>query len=59
MRFNALALLFSELESTTKRLEMIDKLSTFFENIKKSKNFEDLDKIIPDDERYCVARGRQ
>jgi len=46
MRFNALALLFSELESTTKRLEMTDKLSTFFENIKKSKNFNDLDKII-------------
>ncbi|MHA1319652.1 MAG: ATP-dependent DNA ligase [Promethearchaeota archaeon] len=46
MRFKALAILFSELESTTKRLEMIDTLSTFFENIKKSNDFKDLDKII-------------
>ena len=46
MRFKALAILFSELESTTKRLEMIDKLSSFFENIKKSNDFNDLDKII-------------
>ncbi|MHA1254593.1 MAG: ATP-dependent DNA ligase [Promethearchaeota archaeon] len=46
MRFKALAILFSELESTTKRLEMTDTLSSFFENIKKSKDFKDLDKII-------------
>jgi DNA ligase-1 len=46
MKFNKLALLFSELESTTKRLEMIDILSKFFKEIKKSKDFEDLDKII-------------
>jgi DNA ligase-1 len=46
MKFKALAILFSELEATTKRLEMIDKLSLFFENIKKSNEFKDLDKII-------------
>ena len=46
MRFKALAILFSELESTTKRLEMTDKLSSFFENIKNSNDFKDLDKII-------------
>ena len=46
MRFLALAILFSELESTSKRLEMTDKLSIFFENIKNSNDFKDLDKII-------------
>jgi DNA ligase-1 len=46
MRFNELAQLFSELESTTKRLEMIDLLSKFFSETKQSNNFEDLDKII-------------
>ena len=46
MRFLALAILFSELESTSKRLEMTDKLSLFFKNIKKSNDFKDLDKII-------------
>jgi len=46
MRFEALAILFSELEATTKRLEMTDILSSFFENIKKSNDFKDLDKII-------------
>ncbi len=46
MRFNTLAQLFSELEGTTKRLEMIDLLSKFFTKIKESKDFEDLDKII-------------
>ena len=46
MRFKALAILFSELESTTKRLEMTDKLSLFFENIKRSNDFKELDKII-------------
>ena len=46
MKFNSLAKLFSELEGTTKRLEMIDLLSNFFRDIKERKNFEDLDKII-------------
>jgi DNA ligase-1 len=46
MRFNKLSQLFSELEGTTKRLEMIAMLSKFFEEIKTSKNFEDLDKIV-------------
>ncbi|MFX1380208.1 MAG: ATP-dependent DNA ligase [Promethearchaeota archaeon] len=46
MRFNKLSELFSKLESTTKRLEMIDILSNFFLTIKESKDFEDLDKII-------------
>ncbi|MFW9874902.1 MAG: ATP-dependent DNA ligase [Candidatus Thorarchaeota archaeon] len=46
MKFNNLAKLFSELEGTTKRLEMIDLLSNFFRDIKERKDFEDLDKII-------------
>ncbi|TET57540.1 MAG: ATP-dependent DNA ligase [Promethearchaeota archaeon] len=46
MKFNNLSQLFSELESTSKRLEMIDLLSNFFREIKDSKKFEDLDKII-------------
>lgn len=46
MKFNKLALLFSELEGTSKRLEMIDLLSNFFKEIKELKDFEDLDKII-------------
>jgi len=46
MKFNKLSQLFSELESTTKRLEMIDLLSKFFKEIKQSQDFEDLDKII-------------
>ncbi len=46
MKFNKLAHLFSELESTTKRLEMIDLLAKFFEEIKNTKNFEDLDKVV-------------
>ena len=46
MKFNNLAKLFSELEGTTKRLEMIDLLSEFFRDIKERKDFEDLDKII-------------
>ncbi|GAH41090.1 unnamed protein product, partial [marine sediment metagenome] len=46
MKFKTLAVLFSDLEATPKRLEMIDILSTFFGNIKKNKNFKDLDKII-------------
>ncbi|MFX1316667.1 MAG: ATP-dependent DNA ligase [Promethearchaeota archaeon] len=46
MKFNKLAQLFSKLESTTKRLEMIDLLSDFFNEIKKLKDYEDLDKIV-------------
>ncbi|MFW9988917.1 MAG: DNA ligase, partial [Candidatus Odinarchaeota archaeon] len=46
MKFNRLSQLFLKLESTTKRLEMIDLLSNFFKEIKESKEFEDLDKII-------------
>ncbi len=46
MKFNRLSQLFSQLESTTKRLEMIDILSNFFYEIKESEDFEDLDKII-------------
>ena len=46
MKFKNLAILFSDLEATTKRLEMIDFLSNFFEEVKRSKNFKDLDKII-------------
>ncbi|MFX0000543.1 MAG: ATP-dependent DNA ligase, partial [Candidatus Hermodarchaeota archaeon] len=46
MKFNKLSQLFSELESTSKRLEMIDLLSEYFKEIKNSKDFEDLDKII-------------
>ena len=46
MKFNKLAHLFSQLESTSKRLEMIDFLSIFFEKIKEEGDFKDLDKII-------------
>ncbi|MFX1454564.1 MAG: ATP-dependent DNA ligase [Promethearchaeota archaeon] len=46
MNFSKLAQLFSELESTTKRLEMIDILSNFFGDIKENGDFEDLDSII-------------
>lgn len=46
MKFKTLAVLFSDLESTSKRLEMIDILSAFFGNIKKNRNLKDLDKII-------------
>ena len=46
MKFNKLAQLFSELESTTKRLEMIDILSAFFREIKKIGEFKDLNSII-------------
>ncbi|MBY8987745.1 MAG: ATP-dependent DNA ligase [Candidatus Lokiarchaeota archaeon] len=46
MKFKNLATLFSDLESTSKRLEMIAFLSNFFEEVKESKNFKDLDKII-------------
>jgi DNA ligase-1 len=46
MKFKVLAVLFSKLESTSKRLEMIDLLSNFFNDIKKIGNFEDIDKIV-------------
>ncbi|NHJ20364.1 MAG: ATP-dependent DNA ligase [Candidatus Lokiarchaeota archaeon] len=46
MKFKNLAVLFSDLESTSKRLEMIDFLSKFFEEVKSSNEFQDLDKII-------------
>ena len=46
MKFKNLAVLFSDLESTSKRLEMIDFLSKFFEEVKSSNDFQDLDKII-------------
>ncbi|MHA2280925.1 MAG: ATP-dependent DNA ligase [Promethearchaeota archaeon] len=46
MKFNRLAQLFSELESTSKRLKMIDILSDFFREIKEKGDFEDLDRII-------------
>ena len=46
MKFQKLAKLFSDLESTSKRLEMIDYLSEFFKKIKQNKELEDLKKII-------------
>ncbi len=46
MKFNQLAQLFSNLEGTSKRLEMIDFLATFFKDIKQNKTFKDLDKVI-------------
>lgn len=46
MKFKELATLFSKLESTSKRLEMIDLLSNFFNNIKTQADFDDIDKIV-------------
>ncbi len=46
MKFSKLAQLFSELESTTKRLEMTEMLSEFFKEINKIKDFDDLEKTI-------------
>ncbi|MFX1236147.1 MAG: ATP-dependent DNA ligase, partial [Promethearchaeota archaeon] len=46
MKFFKIAELLSNLESTSKRLEMIDILSEFFKKIKKSNDISDLDKII-------------
>jgi len=46
MKFINLAKLLSELEGTTKRLEMIEILSKFFNTINQRKEFKDLDKII-------------
>ena len=46
MKFSRLSKLFSDLERTSKRLEMIDLLSNFFEEIKEKRDFRDLEKII-------------
>jgi len=46
MKFNKLSQLFSDLESTTKRLEMIDLLSKFFEDLKEKGDYRDFNKII-------------
>ncbi len=46
MKFNKLSQLFSDLESTTKRLEMIDLLSNFFEELKEEGDYRDMNKII-------------
>jgi len=46
MKFKNLAILFSDLESTSKRLEMIEFLSNFFKEVKVSNDFEDLGKIM-------------
>ncbi len=46
MEFKELTKVFASLEKTSKRLEMIDILSTFFRKLKESKKFEDFDKII-------------
>ncbi len=46
MKFSRLSKLFSELENTAKRLEMIDLLANFFEKIKEKRDFKDLGKII-------------
>jgi len=45
LKFKDLAELFSKLESTSKRLEMIEILSIFFQKLKISGEFDDLDKI--------------
>ncbi|MHA1193834.1 MAG: ATP-dependent DNA ligase [Promethearchaeota archaeon] len=45
MKFKDLAELFSKLESTSKRLEMIEILSIFFQKLKISGEYDDLDKI--------------
>ena len=46
MEFKELTKVFATLEKTSKRLEMIDILSTFFRKLKVSKKFEDFDKVI-------------
>jgi DNA ligase-1 len=46
MKFRILAQLFSELESTSERLKMIDLISNFFIKVRESKDYEDLDQII-------------
>lgn len=46
MKFQKLAQLFYDLESTSKRLEMIDILAKFFKRLKKSNELKDLKKIM-------------
>ena len=46
MKFQNLAELLSKLEITTKRLEMIDLLSNFFNKMKIDNDFEDIEKIV-------------
>ncbi|GAG98193.1 unnamed protein product, partial [marine sediment metagenome] len=46
MEFKDLTKIFASLEETSKRLEMIDILSTFFRELKKSNKYEDFDKVI-------------
>ncbi|MFO7795103.1 MAG: ATP-dependent DNA ligase [Promethearchaeati archaeon] len=46
MKFKQLAQLFDNLENTTKRLEMTDILANFFQRLKESEDFQDLEKII-------------
>ena len=46
MKFYELAQLFSKLENTSKRLEMIDILSNFFKEIQLKNDYDELDKII-------------
>ncbi len=46
MKFSKLAHLFSDLEATTKRLEMINILSDFFNTITQNREFDELDQII-------------
>ncbi len=46
MKFYELAQLFSELENTSKRLEMTEILSNFFKEIKLKNDYDELDKII-------------
>ncbi len=46
MEFKDLTKIFASLEETSKRLEMIDILSTFFRELKKNNKYEDFDKVI-------------
>jgi DNA ligase-1 len=46
MKFQTLAQLLSDLEATSKRLEMIDILAAFFRDLKQSKSYKDLKKVV-------------
>ncbi|MBN1801894.1 MAG: ATP-dependent DNA ligase [Candidatus Lokiarchaeota archaeon] len=46
MKFLEIARLFSDLENTSKRLEMTEILSNFFQNIKDGGDFSDLNKVM-------------
>ncbi|TFF88757.1 MAG: ATP-dependent DNA ligase [Promethearchaeota archaeon] len=46
MKFQTLAQLLSDLEATSKRLEMIDILAAFFRDLKRSKGYRDLRKVV-------------